>query len=90
MNMNFHRPSGTELSLSRSKSAQHSSVLKFDDAAPKRFPTYLVWSAIALGSIYGIAHASTAVLIGIGVVFVTLIAFLTAVCVYAQNNTRFL
>jgi hypothetical protein len=90
MNMNFEPPNEIELSLSANKSARHSPAPKFDDAGPRRFPTYLVWSAIAVGGAYGVAQASTAVLIGIGAVVVALIAFLTAVCIYAQNNTRFL
>lgn len=87
MNMNFDRPHGTEVNFWADLGASIGPSQTFEISRPKRLATYLAGSLIIIGAVYGIAHASPSVLVGLGIAVISLLAIATAVCVYAQNNT---
>jgi hypothetical protein len=85
MNMNFD-PNGVQIAAA----VHHSRKAKASVGRSARTSIfrYAVWSSVALAGGYLIAHAGTAVLWGIGGTIIGLFVLATAVCIYAQNNTR--
>lgn len=76
MNMNFQRPETFQLER-----------LQYDTELRKRSSGRLiVWSAVGVAAIFGLAKLSAAILVIVGGIIIAFLGLATAVCIYAQNN----
>jgi hypothetical protein len=91
MKMELHKPQGAELQFVRSAWRELPQYLAFDSSsARRRSPLkYLLWPIAAL-ALAGLFMAGGAVmLLAVLVATIGLLGIATAVCVFAQNNSRY-
>jgi hypothetical protein len=82
MKMDVRKPLGVEIAMVARNEG---------DARPKRSRRAIKYAAsafVGVAMVYVLASLSAAALAAIDVVFLALVGIATAVCVYAQNNTR--
>lgn len=84
MKMDIERPRGVELRVMRRPEYE-----RRPSGSKYRGLRYAAWTALGVASAYFVSTLSVLGLCVLGGVIVSVLLFLTAVCVSALNNTRF-
>lgn len=91
MNMELQKPQGTELQFVHSALRELPEYMAFDSSSTRRRSPvkYLLWPIAGLGLATLFTTASATLLLALAGGFVALLVTVTAVCISAQNNSRY-